>query len=247
MFRTYCIVVAVISTLFISGCSHQIVVAPDNSSLYKTSGSNKNKRYSVGYYISPKDRNLEVTTPGGGGDNVSYYPYKDIESGYRTMLSTVFNNVTKLNTSDDKRDNIDFVVIPEIVTSSGGSGLFTWPPTNFTVDLTSKIKNKNGTQVASPRVVGTGSANDMERIKDNGITGRRAMEEALVKMKSSLSNLNLSSIRPQISSNQRPKTYSSKANSSFSERLKRIEKLKSNGLISNAEYSTKRSKIIDSL
>ncbi len=245
MFRIYCIVVVVISTLFITGCSHQIVVSPDSSSLYKASGSNKNKRYNVGYFISSKDRELEVTTPGGGGESVSYHPYRDIEDGYRTMLSTVFNNVTKLNSANDNGGNIDFVVIPEVVTSSGGAGFFTWPPTNFTVDLTSKIKNKQGAVIVTPRVVGTGTANDMERLKDHAITGKRAMEEALVKMKGALSNINLSSVKKQ--STYTPRSKAIKANTSVSERLKRIENLKNNGLINNEEYSAKRSKIIDSL
>lgn len=167
MFRKYCWIL-VVGTLLLTGCAHSIIVSPNITPLSTSSELNKNKKYNIGYFISLKDSDLEVTTLGGGGDNVKYYPYRDIEDGYRAMLSSVFNAVTKLSAVNDtnsiSKNNIDFIIAPVLVTSSGGAGLFTWPPTNFTVDLTSNVKNSEGLHIAGPRVVGTGVASTSERL-----------------------------------------------------------------------------------
>ena len=110
---------------------------------------------------------LEVTTPDGGGDNVRYYPYRDMDAGYAQMLGNVFSDVIKMQAPSGLAKleaDLDYVVQPEIMTSSGGSGLLTWPPTNFSVDMTSSIRDMSGSLVAKPRVLGIGAANTREAL-----------------------------------------------------------------------------------
>jgi hypothetical protein len=168
------------------GCAHAIKVAPDVMKVERTETNPARVTANAGYFIPPEVSSVEITTQGGGGDNVRYFPYRDFEGGYQKMLSNVFTSVVKLtsltNIPNVSSNRIDYVVVPTIITSSGGSGFFTWPPTNFTVDLTCNIRDAVGTQIASPRVVGTGSADTGERLHDHGIAGARAMEDALVKM-----------------------------------------------------------------
>ena len=56
---------------------------------------------------------MAVVTPGGGGDKISYQPYRDIETAFYKMLTNVFGNVTKLKTPKDadaisRRQNVRF-------------------------------------------------------------------------------------------------------------------------------------------
>jgi hypothetical protein len=55
----------------------------------------------VGYYIPPEVSSVEVTTAGGGGDNIRYYPYTNVEPGFEKMLSNVFTGVVKINSMTD--------------------------------------------------------------------------------------------------------------------------------------------------
>jgi hypothetical protein len=169
-----------------AGCAHPIKVAPDAAKVERVSTTAPKLAANIGYYIPPEVSSVEVTTAGGGGDNIRYYPYTDIEPGFEKMLSNVFTGVVKLNSITDlpgiAHGGTQYIVQPVIVTSSGGSGLFTWPPTNFTVDLTCTVRDTSGALLATPRVVGTGSAETGERLRQHGIAGERAMEDALTKM-----------------------------------------------------------------
>jgi hypothetical protein len=231
-----------ITVLLITGCAHPISITPNTAALSsETLPLNKNKRYTVGYYIPSKDKALEVTTLGGGGDNVRYYPYRDMEGGYRILLSNVFKSATAINPVDISKtqNEIDFIISPKVITTSGSTGFFTWPPTNFTVDLTSTIKNTVGEIIAEPRVIGTGVADTSERLSEHGIAGKRAMEDALVKMQKVLTEINLSG---KLNSD-----HKLKSEESISDRLTRLNRLKENGLISDKEFLEKRQKILDSL
>src|SRR5687767_14751309 len=103
----------------VTGCAHPISVTADMAQI-KGSGAKVNK--TVGYYIAPEDRTREVTTPGGGGDKVSYVPYRDLEPAIYKAMSEVFTNVVKLDTPADAaklaKDNVQFVITPKITTSS---------------------------------------------------------------------------------------------------------------------------------
>jgi hypothetical protein len=201
----------------------------------------------VGYYIPRELSSVEITTQGGGGDNVRYFPYNDIEPGFEQMLSNVFSGVVKpssiVNVPSVSHGGPDYVIQPVIVTSSGGSGLFTWPPTNFTVDLTCNVRDASGTLFASPRVVGTGSADTSERLHDHAIAGKRAMEDALVKMQSAL-------LETKFAGNTTaapPVKTSSPITTGDGDRLAHIKDLRDKGLISQEEYEAKRKAIIDAL
>lgn len=236
---------ALVTTL--SGCAHKIEVTPYLSKIESLPNGVDSKSVSVGYYIPSELLSLEVTTPGGGGDNIRYFPYRDIETGYERVLSNVFSEVVQLatqpnySTADQLRP--DYVIQPQIVTSSGSTGFFTWPPTNFTVDLTNTIRDKNGTVVSTPRVVGVGTAETGERMTEHGIAGKRAMNDALTKMQASLIELNLTA-EPD---SDIPKPSTTPTTSSAASRLDELEELRDKALITNAEYQAKREEILDSL
>jgi len=231
-----------------AGCAHPIKVAPDVAKLERVASTPPRLTVNVGYYIPPEVSSVEVTTAGGGGDNVRYFPYADIEPGFEKMLSNVFTGVVKLNSITDlpgvARGGTQFIIQPVIVTSSGGSGFFTWPPTNFTVDLTCNVRDSMGTLVASPRVVGTGSAETGERIREHAIAGKRAMEDALTKMQAAMLETWLGGSPPSAHTARPP---SAGAVGDAGQRLAHIKELRDKGLISQDEYEAKRREILDGL
>ncbi len=237
--------IAIFSAL--SGCAHRITVEPDLAKIEGLSQGVDNRSVSVGYYIPHDLLSLEVTTPGGGGDNVRYLPYRDIETGYERVLSSVFSNVVKLHTTPDysrtKQLGLNYVIQPQIVTSSGSTGFFTWPPTNFTVDLANIIRDDNGTVIATPRVVGVGTAETAERLSEHGVAGKRAMNDALSKMQAALLELKLGAS----TNSELPNQTKLPMNSTFASRLDNLNELKENGLITEAEYEAKRQEILNSL
>lgn len=261
--------------LFLVGCAHPIKISPDMSRLETASTAQPRMTNKVGYYIPPEVESVEVTTQGGGGDNVRYYPYSDMDPGFHKILSNVFASVVKLPYPTDKstleREGIDYVIVPTIVTTSGGSGFFTWPPTNFSVDLTSQIRGSDGKLIASPRVVGIGNAGTSERLSEYGIAGRRAMEDALLKMQLALFETNLSDQIQTLSpaakssintpkgndvadkdtsvsvispSDQAHTTTTQPAETSAVRRLRELNELRKLGLITESEYSRKRQAIL---
>ena len=235
-----------ISALFLGGCAHPIKVGPDIAVIDQKISTNAAAPARIGYYIPPELLALEVTTPGGGGDNVRYYPYRDIEPGFERLLSKLFSDVVRLPAppaySGEIHQKLDYVFEPLISTSSGSTGFFTWPPTNFSVDLTSTIRDASGKMIASPRVLGVGTAGTSERIADHGIAGRRAMEDALVKMQVALRELSF--LKHEESgplTHYPPRDVSNSAAS----RLTNLSELMARGLISKGEYDAKRKEIID--
>ncbi|MEQ6918477.1 SHOCT domain-containing protein [Halomonas aquatica] len=237
--------IAVVGAL--SGCAHRINVAPELANIESLSHGFDNRSVSVGYYIPSELLSLEVTTPGGGGDNVRYFPYRDIETGYERVLSNVYSGVVKLRSTPDysrtKQLGLDYVIQPQIVTSSGSTGFFTWPPTNFTVDLENSIRDESGTVIAAPRVVGVGTAETAERLSDHGVAGKRAMNDALSKMQAALLGLKLGAP----SSNESTIKTKSPRSSSVASRLGDLNELKGKSLITEAEYEAKRKEILNSL
>jgi len=180
---------AVFALVVIAGCAHPIVLSPDVSKIERGANDqliNKN----VGYYISPETREKAAESAGGGGDKVSYYPYKDTEGGFYKMLSNVFSNVTLLKSPNDKdavnQRAIKYVIIPEITTTSSSPSPFTWPPTLFTINLTCKISDANGNPVSNISVVGEGRAEFDEFKSDFSLAGKRAAHDALTKMQARL-------------------------------------------------------------
>lgn len=236
----------------LTGCAHPIDVTPNTSGLDASAGAMAHPKISAkaAYYIASDLTKLEVTTPGGGGDNVRYYPYQAIEPGFQKMLANVFGSAIKLDAAPTATDlaskEITYLIVPTVVTTSGSTGFFTWPPTNFSVDLTSQVRSRDGAVIASPRVVGVGSAETGERLSDHGIAGRRAMADALTKMQAALLETRLSPAAVQGTS-ATPSAKTPNNSDSISERLGRLKSLFDQGLLTKDEYEKKRKALVDEL
>lgn len=167
------------------GCAHPITLAP-NLAEVKLPAQAKQIDKSVGYYISDADKAKEVTTPGGGGDKVRYFPYRDMEAGIYKALSEAFKSVTKLASLTDAdsiaKNKITFVITPEITTNSSSPSPFTWPPTVFTLNLNCTVKNSTGANIANLKVTGEGKAEFEEFKKDFSLSAKRASDDALQKL-----------------------------------------------------------------
>jgi hypothetical protein len=239
-----------IAVFALSGCAHPIQIAPNSANIYRTPSDAPKISATVGMVMPATLNSLEVTTPGGGGDNVRYFPYRDMEAGYEKMLSNVFENVVTVTSSDSaslSRNGISFTVTPEVITDSGSTGFFTWPPTNFTVDMTTVVRDTNGKVLANPRVIGNGQATGFSDFKgDFGIAGRCAMEDALNKMQHALLE------QRYVSAVSGPTSYASPvapndAKDAQDDTTARLDKLKGmlqKGLITQADYDQKKKEIL---
>lgn len=179
----------VLIAVVVTGCAHPIVISPDISKIERDGGTQAIPK-NVGYYILG-DREKEVTTPGGGGDNIRYKPYKDIETGFYKMLSNVFKNVSVLKNDKDlaiNKNDISYIISLEISTNSSSPSMLTWPPTMFGVNLSCNIKDETGKNITSLLAVGEGHAEYDEFKSDFSLAGKRASQDALIKMQRSLLN-----------------------------------------------------------
>ncbi len=165
----------------LGGCAHQIVITPDVSQLDRSEvqpiGLN------VGYYIAPADRDRQVITPGGGGDKVSYYPYRELEPALFKVLGNVFRRAYPLQSTGDAaalaEKGITLVFIPTITTTSSSTGFLTWPPTDFKVELACKALDPQGAVVWEDHLVGEGKAEFSEFKSDFPLAARRAALKAM--------------------------------------------------------------------
>lgn len=177
------------AALVVSACAHPMAIGPDISRIERDASLRPIER-NVGYYIAPHKLEESVNTPGGGGDSVTYKPYRDIEAAFYKMLGNVFAGVTKLKSPNDAeaigRNSISYVITPEITTNSSSSSIFTWPPTQFTVYLTCSIADQNGTPVTRTMVTGNGQAEFEEFKSDFSLSGKRAALDAILKMQDAL-------------------------------------------------------------
>lgn len=181
----YNVFISFLFIAFLTGCAHPIQISPDLASIRTSNASQSNK--TVGYYISPVDIATEVKTPGGGGDDVKYFPYKDTEAALKTILSAKFSKVYSLKSQNNdpliNEKNISFIFIPKIKTDSSSSSIFTWPPTDFTVELTCRAYSDDGKQVWEKTVVGKGHAEFDEFKNDLSLSAKRASQEAFTLMR----------------------------------------------------------------
>lgn len=180
---SYKLVLALLVSVYMAGCAHPMNIKPDIQALEPVSGRIQKN---VGLYISPADRSLEVTTPGGGGDKVRYHPYADMETGLFKALGNVFANVTVMNSLTDAnaiaQHSLNYIVVPTISTSSSSSGIFTWMATDFTVQVTCKVSDNQGREVATVSSSGVGKAESAELRSDFSAAGERASKDALQKL-----------------------------------------------------------------
>jgi len=166
--------------LLVTGCAHPIVMNPELSAL-RTENAKKSKA-TAGYYISPANKAIQVESKGGGGDFVTYFPYKDTEAALKTILSNKFSKVYSLNqlTNDPlvKTKNIKFIFTPTILTDSYSPSALTWPPTDFTVILTCKAYSEDGKNIWEKSVTGKGHAEYSEFKSDFSLSAKKASQHA---------------------------------------------------------------------
>lgn len=183
MNRIIKLLLASLTSAVLFGCAHPISMKPDLTSL-KSQGSPIEKQ--VGYYMADTSKALEVTTPGGGGDKVRYFPYRDIEPGFYKALSEVFSNVSKIKNAKDldevSKSGISLLIVPEITTTSSSPSPFTWPPTLFSVTLSCSITDATGQSIRTFSVTGNGNAEFDEFKKNFSLASERATNDALSKL-----------------------------------------------------------------
>lgn len=160
---------AVVVVLLLGACAHPITINPTS-----TPPRSEDQLYSkkvVGYVMTDADRSKQVTTEGGGGDKVSYFPYKELEKGIRDALKSIYGDVVLVPSPTDieaiRRDQIFFVFAPEIYTNSNSDSILTWPPTQFSIDLLSTVTDATGNILARVEVSGQGAASYTAAIRAN--------------------------------------------------------------------------------
>ncbi|GLR12023.1 hypothetical protein GCM10007907_08130 [Chitinimonas prasina] len=171
--------------LLLGACAHPIVLVPnDATTLPAVSKINKQ----IAYVITPAQRTLEVTTPGGGGDKVRYFPYRDLEVPIYKALSDVFPKVQVAASVEEanKLAGVDYVLVPTLQTTSSSNSAFTWPPTDFSVTISSKVADIRGQAVWEGSVTGNGHAEFSEFKRDFPLAARRASADALQKFRAQL-------------------------------------------------------------
>lgn len=170
------------------GCAHPISMRPDLDAVKVKDLAQIDKK--VGFYISDANKALEVTTPGGGGDKVRYFPYRDIEPGFYKALTETFRDVSKIknlsDTDEIRKSGIALLIVPEIKTTSSSTSGLTWPPTQFSVSLACTITDASGRLVRQLNVSGEGAAEFSEFKSNFSLSAVRATNDALVKLMAAL-------------------------------------------------------------
>ncbi|TAK76453.1 MAG: hypothetical protein EPO12_16445 [Aquabacterium sp.] len=173
----------------LGGCAHPITLAPD---LAKVTSTSPKIAKTAGFYISAEDKAREVTTPGGGGDKVSYFPYRELEPGIYKVLSETFADVVRLDKPNDPAAaaarSVNIVITPKINTTSASDSAFTWPPTEFTVEFDVAVTDVQGRPVTNIKVLGQGKAPFSEFKADFSLSAKRASDDALAKLLKALSD-----------------------------------------------------------
>ena len=176
----------ILTTAALAGCAHSYSVRPNLNNVTRDQAATRIEA-SVAYYISSEDLQKQVTTPASGGDRIRYQPYQDIEVGLYKMLSNVFTKVTKVKTPTPSPSNdFTYVIRPSISTTSSGSSILWWPPSDMSMTLTCTVFDPNGEQVTELVVTGEGRATSTEYLANFTVTGQRASEDALMKMQKAL-------------------------------------------------------------
>jgi hypothetical protein len=174
---------AALAVALLTGCAHPISLSTDASRLMG-SGQVKVDR-KVGLVVTDDQRKQEVVAPGGGGDKVSYLPYRDLEPGLYVVLSESFASVARISGPNDPKiaaEGLNVLVVPVVSTTSFSPSIVTWPPTVFTVELNLSFNDLQNKPVAQVRVQGEGRAEFDEFKSDQSLSAKRAVEDALKKL-----------------------------------------------------------------
>ena len=177
-------------SLMLSGCAHEVRIAPEISKIDRPFGAPTRLPNTVGYYVSDEQLSLSVVTPAGGGDSVKYSPYRDFVDGLKRVLENVYEKVTQVRNLNEIEKGVELLVLPKISTNSSSTSLAFWPPERFTVGLQAFIKKPTGEAVDEISVNGEGSARmgfgSMDHAYGRSIAGERAMLDALTKLQAEL-------------------------------------------------------------
>jgi len=178
-----------ICLMLLAGCAHPISINPTHTPDRPQSNLKPKK---VAYVLSDTERNTQVTTPGGGGDKVSYYAYKDSEKAIRDALRAVYQDVVVIKSATDSeaiRDNaVELIYTPVITTASSSDSAFTWPPTFFRVELSCNVTDTKGNLIKTLKVDGNGYAEFSEFKTNLGLAGSRATSDLSEKLKIEILN-----------------------------------------------------------
>ncbi|MBB5017123.1 hypothetical protein HNQ59_000385 [Chitinivorax tropicus] len=180
------IIVLSLATIMM-GCSHRIVITPAAGTVKATSPNDKINR-TVAYVMTEAQRSKQVTTAAGGGDKVSYFPYRDLEASLSSVLSDVFSKVQAASSiaEANKIGGIDLILTPTISTHSSSKSMFTWPPTDFTVTISSVMTDSEGNQIWQNVAQGAGHASFSEFKSDFPLSAKRASADAMNKLRHAL-------------------------------------------------------------
>ena len=154
------LLLALFTLLLMSGCVHDISVAPELSKIQKMRPVTIHR--TVAYYIPFELYKQSVVTPGGNNDELRYSPYKDTEASFKKVLDNVFTKVYKIDSLDDekiKKHNIQFVFVPAIETMSFSNSNVDWQPTKFNMILKVQVLQADNRELFNTYAQGKGIAN----------------------------------------------------------------------------------------
>jgi hypothetical protein len=175
------------TTALLGGCAHQIAIGPLTTPVRNDASLSPKK---PAYVMTDANRNLKVTTEGGGGDKVSYYPYRELEKSVREALRAVYSDVFVVKSTADSEvisaNDISYIFTPEITTTSGSESMFTWPPTHFNVDLSCTVVDPKGNVISQFKVLGVGNAEFSEFKGNFGLAGQRAASDVSERLKQAI-------------------------------------------------------------
>ncbi|MDQ0573296.1 hypothetical protein QFZ42_005130 [Variovorax paradoxus] len=171
----------------LAGCSHPITMITETAPPRSMAHLIPKK---VAYVMTDAQRDQQVTTAGGSGDRVSYYPYRDLEKSIRDALRAVYRDVVVLRTAGDAKANevagVSLVFTPQIKTDSSSSSWITWPPTAFTAEVSCVVSDAAGAEVTRVRATGNGTAEFGEFNGDYGLAARRAAKQMTSQLSSEI-------------------------------------------------------------
>ena len=177
---------AISTALVLTSCAHAITIDPGPS---QTSYQNKLSPKKVGYVITDTDKNKQVISAGGGGDKVSYYPYRDIERPIREALKSIYTDVYAIASISEvdtiKKDEVTIIFTPVISTTSNSSSILTWPPTDFTINFNCAVVDAAGSPITNLTLTGIGQSqfSEFSAARDGGLSGRRAAGDLSEKLR----------------------------------------------------------------
>jgi len=173
--RAFRAAMALVAVAVLAGCAHPINIGTDVAPP-RTEANLIQKK--VAYTMTDAQRATQAITPGGGGDRISYYPYRDLEKSIRDALRAVYQDVVVIPSATDaavvQASGAALVFTPEIKTDSGSPSPFTWPPTYFTTDVSCVVTSPAGAEITRVKASGRGEAEFSEFKGEFGLSAKRA-------------------------------------------------------------------------